>query len=296
MILITGASGFLGSTIANMAHARGLPVRALVRPTSDRSRLKLAPDAIIAGDMTNANLLAKAVEGVDAVVHCAATTSVSAPDPQLSHRVNVEGTKLLVQACERAGARRYIQISSQSALAHNPSVYGRTKYLADEVVRASALDWTILKPGLIYGPGKAGVFSKVVEFTQKFPVIPVLGSGKHEQCPVHVEDVAWAALQCIETPLTIHREYDLGGGETMTFDGMIQAILAAQHQSKALVHLPLPLCMLLARTLGLVMKNPPVTTDNVLGVRLAGHVDNTPAERDFHYRPRPFRNSVGESL
>lgn len=296
MILVTGASGFLGSTVANLAASRELSVRALVRKNSDCSQLILAPEVLFIGDMQDHESLEHAVKGVDAVIHCAATTSATAPDPDLSQRVNVEGSRALVAACEKHHVRRYVQISSQSALAHNQSVYGRTKFQADEIVRASRLDWTILKPGLIYGPGKSGVFQKVVEFVDKFPVVPVLGSGQHEQRPVHVEDVAWAALECLKTDATIRKEYDLGGQSTLTFDEMIRAIMDGRGKRKPLAHLPLPLCMLLAKVLGTVMKNPPVTTDNVLGVRIAGHVDNTAAERDFGFNPKEFKSEMRAML
>lgn len=295
MLLITGASGFLGSHVANQATKRTMEVRALVRRTSDCSRLDLPPDCLLIGEMTDRESMQRAVAGCDAVVHCAATTSATAPDPELAQRVNVEGTRTLVALCEQHGVRRYVQISSQSAVPHNQSVYGRTKFQADEIVRASGLQWTILKPGLIYGPGKAGVFSKVVEFTRKFPVVPVLGSGRHEQNPVHVDDVAWAAIECLKTEATIQKEYDLGGAQAMTFDEMIRILLKAQGLKKPLVHLPLPLCMALAKVLEAISKNPPVTTDNVRGVKIAGHVDNSAAEQDFGYRPRDFKEAAGEA-
>jgi nucleoside-diphosphate-sugar epimerase len=294
MILITGASGFLGSAVANQAHGRGLPARGMVRASSDRSRLRLDEPSIVVADMAEVDSLARAVEGVEAVIHCAATTSTGTPDPERSRRVNVEGTRRLVEACQGAGTRRYVQISSQSALPDNPSSYGRTKFEADQIVRASELEWTILKPGLIYGPGPAAVFSKVVEFTEKFPVVPVLGNGRHKQRPVHVEDVAWAALRCLETPESVGREYDLGGAEAMEFNDMLRAILAARGRRKALLHIPLPVCMALARVLGLLMKDPPVTVDNVQGVRLAPDVDNKPAERDLGFRPRSFAEGLSE--
>ncbi|MCX7014284.1 MAG: hypothetical protein NTW86_17320 [Candidatus Sumerlaeota bacterium] len=132
----------------------------------------------------------------------------------------------------------------------------------------------------------------MVEFTEKFPVVPVLGDGRYEQRPVHVGDVAWAALRCLSTPAAIRKEYDLGGADAMEFNAMIRSILAARGRRKRLLHVPLPLCLALAWGLGLAMKNPPVTADNVYGVRHAPHVDNGPAERDLGYRPRSFEEGL----
>ncbi len=294
MILVTGASGFLGSAIANRAKRRGLAVRGMIRPGSPRHRLQLAPGDLAIGEMENPESLAAAVEGVGAVIHCAASTSVSRPDLAASRRVNVEGLARLIEACQRAGTRRFVLISSQSADPRNPSVYGRTKYEAERRLRESSLEWTILRPALIYGPGDAAVFGKVVEFTRKFPVVPVLGSGRQRQRPVHVDEVAWAALRCLETPASIGKRYDLGGAEFLEFNDMLRELLRAQGLRKPLVHLPLWLCMALARILERVSSNPPVTVDNVLGVQLDAEVDNAPAERDLGFRPRSFRDAVGE--
>lgn len=294
MLLVTGASGFLGSTVANLAKRRGMAVRGLVRQNSDRGRLRLEDSEIAVGDMTDGDSLCRATHGATAAIHCAATTSSSKPDWELSRAVNIDGMRSLIEACREAGVRRLIQISTQSSLKENPSAYGQSKYQADQLLRESDLEWTILRPGLIYGPGRAGVFEKVVEFTEKFPFVPVLGDGRNVQRPVHVDEVAWATLRCLEAPGSIRNAYDLGGAEPLEFNAMIRAILEARGRRKPLIHIPLPVCMILARILALAMSDPPVTADHVLGVRLAPHLDNEPAERDLDFRPRTFQVGLRE--
>lgn len=298
MLLVTGASGFLGSAVVARARQRGLDVRAMVRRSSDLSLLgDLPDDAVAYADMTDAQALADALRGCDAVIHCAATTSSAAPDLELSRRVNVEGTRLLLEACAAQGVRRFVNISSQSAHDRNTSVYGMTKLEQDEAVRAAAdIEWTILKPSIIYGPQARGIFDKMVAHCRKLPAIPVIGSGLEPMRPIHVDDVADAALDCLEHGETIGRVYDLGGADELEFNDFLREILRALGLRKRLVHLPIPVAMALARALSLVMKNPPLTPDNVRGIQFAPSVDISAAARDFGFAPRSFRRGLRESF
>ena len=301
-ILVTGASGFVGSAIVRLAVSRGLGVRAMARKGTSLNLLSgvpLSPDAIVHAEMTDPATLVKAVEGVEAVVHCAATTSEMAPDLELSRRVNVEGIRSLLEACNQAGVRRFIQMSSQSAHPANPAVYGRTKLEADECLRATRdIDWTILRPSIIYGPQGKGIFAKMLRYCRTLPVIPIPGNGKEEERPIHVDDVASAVLACLAEPKTIGKTYDLGGSEVLEFDDFIRTILKVIGKKKMLVHLPLPFLLLASQALSLIMKNPPVSPDNIRGIKAAGlqHVDNSAAQRDFNFAPRGFSEGLREVL
>jgi NADH dehydrogenase len=284
------------------AIAQGHRVRALVRrPGPD---LNLPPEAIYQGDVTDPATLAGAVEGARVVIHAAATTSESAPDEVLSRRTNVEGTRNLIEACRKAGVSRWVQISSLSANPANTSVYGRTKYAADEEVRRSGLRCTILQPGTIYGPGGRGLFAKIVRLTKGIPlIVPVLGSGKQTMRPIFVNDTADAALCCLEREATVGKTYALGCQDAITFNDFIRGVLKAQGRRKMLLHAPLWFCFPVARVLGLILKNPPVTVDNLVGIKQMTAPDIGDARHDFGFAPltfaegleRTFAATVGES-
>jgi NADH dehydrogenase len=291
MILITGASGFLGRVLVRRAIAQGHSVRALVRRSG--ADLDLPADLVYQGDVTDPGALAGAVEGIRVVIHAAATTSETAPDEALSRRTNVEGTRNLIQACRRAGVDRWVQISSLSANPANTSVYGRTKYAADEEVRRSGLRWTILQPGTIYGPGGRGLFAKIVRLTRSVPLfVPVLGSGKQTMRPIFVDDAADAALDCLGQESTFGKTYALGCRDAITFNDFIRGILRAQGKRKRLLHAPLWFCFPVARVLGLMLKNPPVTVDNLVGIKQMTAPDIGDAQRDFGYSPLTFAEGL----
>ncbi len=295
-ILITGAAGFLGSHVAELATRRGHKVRCLVRKTSNLENLNIPREQIVFGDMTDSASLEEAVKGMYAIIHCAATTSEGAPDLDLSRRVNVEGTRNLMRAAKEAGALRWIQISSMSAHPGSSSVYGRTKLEADEVVRKSHSDWTILRPSLIFGPGNQGLVAKTQSIMKKLPVLPVVGPGKEKIRPVFVTDVAHAALNCLESPVTIHKTYMLGGADEIELNDFFRKLGARIGANRPLIHLPVPVAMLIAKTLAILTRNPPLTEDNVRGVKEAQRVDISAARHDFQYAPMAFDEALDKTL
>lgn len=294
-ILITGAAGFLGTRIAEIALERAHRVRVFVR------RPETAPPGIehgqvFTGDMTKPATMNAAVTGVDAIIHCAAATSEGIPNLEQSRRINVEGTNALITAARTHGRPRWIQISSMSAHPGSTSAYGRTKYQADQVVRSADLPWTILRPGLIYGPGSRGLVAKTVAFMRKFPVIPVVGSGRQKIRPIYIDDVARAALDCVTTPLTIGNSYMIGGADDLEFNEFLRQLARAHGLNRPLIHLPIPLAMLIARTLAALTSNPPITVDNVLGVKEAQLLENDDAIRDFGFSPISFSEGLARII
>lgn len=294
-ILVTGASGFLGSRIVARALEAGYPVRALVRTTSDLSLLPTEGIELCRGDVTDSDAVRGAMAGMTAVIHTAGLTPEKAPDRALSFRVNVGGTENVIAACRNAEVRRLVHISSMSAFAQNPSAYGNTKWQADERVRASGLGYTILRPSIIYGPWGRGVFAKMVEQLRKFPVVPVIGNGEGPMRPVHVDDVAWAAVAVLGSQGTVGKTYMLGGKENLTMNEFLELTAEALGKKGRLVHLPVWFCRFLAWAFALITRNPPLTEDNVAGIVLARAVDNSAAEKDFDYRPRGYREGLRES-
>jgi NADH dehydrogenase len=274
------------------ALEQGFQVRALVRSTSDLSLLPSDGYETVHGDVADLDAMKQAVEGVDAVIHTAGVTPERAPNRMLSFRINVGGTLNLLAACTKTGVRRFIQISSMSAFPENPTAYGNTKWQADERVRASKLSWTILRPSIIYGPGERGVYAKMVEQLKKFPFVPVIGNGEGPMRPVHVDDVASAAVAVIGDSKTFGKTYMLGGKDDMSMNEFLAETVEAMGKKPRLLHLPVWLCRILAKVLALVSKNPPLTEDNIAGIVMAQKPDNSAAERDFEYQPRAYRDGL----
>lgn len=268
----------------------------MVRRTSETSILRKEGIEVHYADLQEPGSLETALEPpVSTVVHCAATTSETKVDYAQSFKVNVEGTRNLLEACRAQGVRRFIMISTQSANEQNPSTYGRTKLAADGVTRESSLAYTILKPSTIYGPGSKGLFAKMLRLLDKTPVVPILGSGSRLIRPIHVSDLCDAILTCESCDLTLGKTYDLGGRDLVTYEDFIRAILHARGKRKPFVYVSLPVCRALATAFSL-LKNPPFTHDNVLGLNQNQVCNIDSARSDFGFNPRGLQEGLSQTF
>jgi len=293
-VLVTGANGFVGSAICRALIASGRETFALVRESADTGLLPSAA-RVVHGEFHNPKSISRALNEAkpECIVHAAAVVSMGKPDLDLSMRINVEGLKTFLAAADSAGVRRWIQISSMSAHEHNKSVYGGTKWLADEALRGSTMEWTILRPSIIYGPQRRGIFHKLTGLLRKLPVVPIVGPGKEDMRPVHVDDVAGAVIASLDRPASVGGSYMLGCTEEMTCrDFFRETARQVRGSEPRLLPLPLWMCRIIAVVGEAVLPSPPITLDNVEGVTRAQRVDLTGAIRDLGFTPRPFREGL----
>lgn len=277
-VLVTGASGFIGQPLVRRLLDDGHHVRALVRRTpgagSANPRLEYAT-----GDMTDHGSLDRAAQGMDAIVHLACATGVA--DEAIVRTVNVDGTRALLDAAKRHGVRRFVFVSTISATRARMGPYGRTKREGEEMVAASGLEWVTVRPSLVYGSSEIGLFATLAAYLKKLPVVPVIGSGKIELDPIHVEDVNAVIAQCLTRNDVLRKTYDLLGPEHVTFNDFLALVSRSLGIRKPTVHLPGPVAMLMATAFGMISKRPPVSVDNVLGMISPARVDRGPLARDF---------------
>ncbi|MEO8376735.1 MAG: NAD-dependent epimerase/dehydratase family protein [Candidatus Sumerlaeota bacterium] len=296
-LLITGANGLVGSALCRAAIARGQEVHALVRSGSDAA---LLPDGctIVVGDFTSYDdaMRALAESNAEVLIHAAAVVSTGRPDLEKSLAVNVAGTGQLALAARDSGVRLWLQVSSMSAHEENRSIYGGTKFACDQAVRASGVPFVIFRPSFVYAGTPRGIFFKLVSICKRSSVIPLVGDGAEPVRPIHVDDLASTMLRSIEHPESMGRSYPLGGADSMTFRGMVEAICAEVNRRPLLIPVPRSICRLGAITLELFLKNPPLTSDNIEGLLRAKEVDNTSAARDLGHAPRSFREGLRECL
>src|SRR3989344_2465917 len=159
MILITGASGFIGAQLVADLLANNHKIRCFVRSSSNVSHLKrIAKDygkeglmEIVRGDMTDEHSIVRSLQEVQAVVHLAAATSEQVHDKKHAWDVNVGGAKRLVDSCKKGKVKRLIVVSSESCKRKVRGVYAETKARADEIFMKSSLEVTIIRPTLVYG-------------------------------------------------------------------------------------------------------------------------------------------------
>ena len=242
MILLTGATGTVGSALLRRLTAHGRPVRALVREPrrlgDQRVRVQIA-----LGDLADPPSFRNALRGVDTVVHMAASIR---DQPRASiEELNALATLRLVRAAERAGAERFLFFSAMSASHHSRTRFFRAKALAQEAVEASPIETTIFAPSIIYTPGDPWL--TLLDRLSRLPAVVVSGSGRATFEPIWAEDVADAVMSALSNGAS--GRYDLAGPEILSYDDIVRTTLRANGRRRRLLHVPLPLVRASLKTL-----------------------------------------------
>jgi NADH dehydrogenase len=233
VILLTGATGNVGSALLRRLTADGQPVRALVR---DQRRLgdQRVRVQIALGDLADPASFRNALRGVDTVVHLAASIR---DQPRGSiEELNAVATLRLVRAAERAGVQRFLFFSAMGASPHSRTRFFRAKALAEEAVEESPLASTIFAPSIVYSPGDPWL--TLLDRLSHLPAVPVSGSGRAAFQPIWAEDVAAAVMNALTQA---DSTYELAGPERLTYDDIVRTVLRARHRRRRLLHVPLPL-------------------------------------------------------
>jgi NADH dehydrogenase len=298
-ILVTGASGFVGSHVVPALLGADHHVTALVRssaagetvlgrvPETYRTRVELRD-----GDVTRPETLGPALAGVDAVVHLVAIPRDLNGGAQL-RLVNTEGTRALLAAMREAGVRRLVHMGAMGVVDDPELHYASSKAKAEALVAASDLDWTILKPSLQFGPGD-GFFNIIAGLVRISPgVVPVPGDGSARFQPVSVDDVAAIAVRVLADPTTIGETFELGGPRYWTYREITREVLTALRKRRAILPMPVALIRLVAGTSERLHIPFPVATDQLRQLRLdnIGPLDVIPAR--FGFEPRPMDGALG---
>jgi NADH dehydrogenase len=235
VILLTGATGNVGSALLRRLSASGEPVRCLVRDPRrlgpDRVRVQIA-----LGDLADASSFRHALRGVDTVVHLAA--SIRDQSRASIEELNGLGTLRLVRAAEKAGVKRFLFFSAIGTSLHSPSRFFRAKAQAEIAVEEADLESTVFKPSIIYSPGDP--WFTLLDRLSRLPVLPVSGHGDAEYEPIWAEDAAGVVMGVLDGQANGKGEVELAGPERLTYDGIVETFLAAKNRRRPVVHVPLP--------------------------------------------------------
>ncbi len=305
-VLVTGATGFVGSGVARALARQGARLRLIVRPTSNRRNLAgLEADIVITGTHDLAHLtraLARAMEGCRMVFHVAADYRLWVPDPAAMMRTNVEGTRALMQAAREAGVERVVYTSSVAALDPDNLIgaYKRSKFLAEQVALEEAragLPVVIVNPSTPIGPGdvKPTPTGRMVLDAARGRIPAYVETGLNV---VHVDDVAAGHLLAAERG-RIGERYILGG-ENLELSALLALIAEVAGRKPPRIRLPIgPLVPAaiaaewFARVTG---RTPALTRETLAMARKKMFFSSEKAEAELGYRARPAREAIVDAL
>jgi NADH dehydrogenase len=257
MLLLTGATGLVGSAVLRRLTAARIPVRCLVRDPRrlgpERVRVQIA-----LGDLADPPSFRNALRGVTTVVHLAAAIR---DQPRGSiEELNGIATWRMVQAAEAAGVQRFVFFSALNATAHDRTRFLRAKALAQQAVAESAIpERVVVAPSIVYAPGD--VFMTLLRRMAIGPVVPVSGRGRARYQPIWAEDVADCVMALLAAE-EVGPRYELAGPEEVDYTEITRRLLAAAGHPRPLVHVPTPIVSRALRATEAILKSKaPATWD-----------------------------------
>jgi uncharacterized protein YbjT (DUF2867 family) len=237
MLLLTGATGLVGSAVLTRLLAEDTQVRCLVRDPrrlgAQRVRVQIA-----LGDLTDPPSFRNALRGVQTVVHLAASIR---DQPRGSiEELNGIATWRMVEAAQRQGVERFLFFSALGASTHHRTRCLRAKALAEQAVREADVRSVVFAPSLVYAPGDPWL--TLMERLALLPVMPVSGRGHASFQPIWAEDVATCVLAVLRADGDdAHERHELAGPETLSHNDIVRILLRSLNRGRPLLHVPTPI-------------------------------------------------------
>ena len=287
MILVTGATGYIGSRLVKKLVAQGHKVKAMViKNDSMIHNLDGVKCEKVLGDITDPISLDNAMKGVDTCFHLAAI--LVAKDKNMFHKVNFEGTKNLIEAAVKAKIKHFVLISAAAAAYKKRTTYGDSKIESEHLMKQyeGKIEYTIVRPTLLYGEGGSQELKIYVESLRKFPlIIPTIGTLRAVKRPVWVMDIAEGLSKIADNPKAYGKTYNFGGGTAMTMWDYTKLIKKTFHINKPMIPIPIFICNIIAYFWEKFSEEPMLKKDFIIGAAMDANFEQHSAFRDLDYRP-----------
>ena len=277
-VLVTGGTGFTGSRLIPLLLQNGIQVRSLIRPTSDRSPLSALRVEWATGDLANAESFTAALRGVDTLVNIAS--------------LGFGHVETILRSAKEAGVKRGIFISTTAIFTQLNAGSKSIRLAAEEAIQASGLNYTILRPTMIYGSPRDRNMWRLIRLLRIAPIMPIFGDGESLQQPIFVDDVAQAVLLALKNDITIGKSYNIAGKDPLTYNQVIDTVAAALGKRIWKLHLPyLPIVRALQFTEQMKIRLP-IKAEQVLRLNENKMFSYEEAQKDFGFSPRGFGEGI----
>ncbi|MHB8643733.1 MAG: NAD-dependent epimerase/dehydratase family protein [Gaiellaceae bacterium] len=276
VVLVTGAGGAIGARLVPKLREAGWYVRAIIRRSA-----AAAADEQVRGDLREADAVARATDGVSAIVHLAAITHARNPR---DYELNVDATRSLLNSAPPSC--RFVHVST-CAIDPAGGAYSESKARAEALVRASPLEWVVVRLAELYGTEDGEGVDDIVRRARANRRILIVGDGADEICPVHVDDAVDALVAALMSqPRKVHTV----AGECTSVRRFAEDVVRVVHSRSRVAGLPVPLvraASILARVVPL-----PLYPDQLARLRAPKGRDTSSAREDLSFRPRSLESGL----
>jgi uncharacterized protein YbjT (DUF2867 family) len=295
-VFLTGATGFVGKHMVERLLIEGYAVRAAVRGLpGQKARIVAHTQHVgrkddfqwVHGDIVEGTRLEEGMQGCDAVIHLVGI--IVEKGTNTFERVHHLGTRNVVEAAKRTGIKRFVHMSALGVRADGLASYQTTKWKGEEEVRQSGIPFCILRPSLIFGQGD-GFVTQMMATMRSSPLFrPVPGDGTPKFRPIAVEDVTSCFARALAYEAATNQTIDLGGADELTLNEVLAEIARCAGLRKPALHIPMPLMMAGAKVAQRLLKDPPVTVDQLRMLQEGSTCEIGPMKRIFGLDPHGFR-------
>ncbi len=291
LVAITGATGYVGSAIVRKLLRRDHEIRALVRRPDRAGPLRDLGVELVPGDLADVAAVERLVDGAGAVIHLAAI--IAEAGTQRFEAVHVAGAKAVLAAAQAAGTPLLVHMSALGARADaGATTYHRTKWAAEEAVRASGVPHAIMRPSIVAGAGSAPL-RMMVDMIRLSPLVPVIGDGRYEMQPVWLEDVAEAFALALERT-DLRGTFELGGPECLTYHQVLDRLEATLHVHRPRVRVPVGMARFAALAGTALPGVAPITPEQLQMLIEGSTTSDNAIQTRFGITPRPFAEVAEE--
>ena len=258
-VVVTGATGFVGPSVANAIVDAGHEVRVLERKAGSWRKARIRCQEAVQGDMTDPESLKRAVGDRDVVVHLVAIRQGRKEEFQ---QIMIEGTRSLIGAAKEAGVRRFVLMSALGASEETKDLvpYYNAKWTQDQDLRSSGLEHVIFRPSFIFS-GEGGILPTFRKLARAAPVTPIMGEGTQKIQPIWIDDLAAYFAAGVDKPEAVNRVFELGGPDQVSWNEFWERLKNALEVRRPSVHLPMAFMRLNALVTERLPGNIPLTRD-----------------------------------
>lgn len=283
-IVVTGGTGFIGREVVDRLLEKGddeivVTSREPQRVEGWSGRVEVVQ--AFAGDAIS---LGRVFTRADVVVHAIQFPNHPVEDPARGRtylEVDGKGTEVAARTAKRVGVRRFVYLSGAGAGQGRPQAWFRAKDRAEAAIRETGMEFSLLRPSWIYGPGDRSM-NRFVFFCRHLPVIPVIGDGKTPVYPIHVGDVARCAVEAVRKDDARDKALDLGGPDRLAMDEIIHTVQRVLGRKRPLLHHPARLMKLLVLPMAL-MPEPLLSPSAIDFILQEVDLDPKPAQEYFGF-------------